>query len=122
MVFLPLSSFLRVSDLELVLDGSASGARFNVQASPLLAHVAYQAALDIPHPTDEGRTLWDATEDAGPFVGNGSYVPEEYLSSIQNAKSHSDELAKIAPLGSGSDYTVFLQRIGVRLFPCWNSK
>ncbi|EDR12349.1 uncharacterized protein LACBIDRAFT_245820, partial [Laccaria bicolor S238N-H82] len=67
------------------VDVSVAGSRWTASASPSLAHLFKKAALDIPHPTIPGKTLWDAREDDG-----------------------------ILPLGSGSDFTVFLQRLGVR--------
>jgi N-acetylated-alpha-linked acidic dipeptidase len=76
-----------------------------------------RTALDIPHPTTVGKTLWDARTDEGPFSGNGAVnmtVDEEFMSGYIAAKK--EILASdidISPLGSGSDYTAFLQRLGV---------
>ena len=75
-----------------------------------------ETAEVLPHPTDKGRTLWDATSDSGKLFGlmscaNASIKEEEKIISPK-------ELAKadnigVFSLGSGSDYTVFLQRNGV---------
>ncbi|KXN89501.1 Glutamate carboxypeptidase 2 [Leucoagaricus sp. SymC.cos] len=71
------------------LDSSVGGSKFGTSGSPLLAHFIRDTAQDIPHPTDANRTLWDARNDEA-----------------------ADNLG-VSPLGSGSDYTVFLQRSGV---------
>lgn len=63
----------------------------------------------MPHPTKPGLSLWDATKDSGIFEGKvKSEILEMYEAELQQA----DGLG-VTPLGSGSDYTVFLQRIGV---------
>jgi len=99
------------------VDGSVSGSRFSAQASPLLAHTVQKAALDIPHPTKDGLSLWDATQDTGELFGNTtdgqiSTVDSEALEVYNAQYANLDELG-VGVLGSGSDYTVFLQRIGV---------
>ncbi|KAJ7579088.1 Zn-dependent exopeptidase [Mycena floridula] len=90
------------------LDGSASGSRFSASASPLLSHLVHQTATEIPHPVDADRTLWDATKDHGPFI-------DDHEAQILDAAAETtaaDSLG-VGVLGSGSDYTVFLQRLGV---------
>lgn len=98
------------------LDVSVCGSRWNVAASPSLAHIIKQTALDIPHPTIAGKTLWDARDDSGPFVdvyGNQT-IDAEYLARYSEERRRSEtSKTNISPLGSGSDYTVFLQRLGV---------
>ncbi|EKM59322.1 uncharacterized protein PHACADRAFT_249741 [Phanerochaete carnosa HHB-10118-sp] len=91
------------------LDSSVSGARFGASASPSLSHLVRSAAEEIPHPTIPGRSLWDARNDVGIFQGTAKEgVLEMYEAEAQQA----DDLG-VNPLGSGSDYTVFLQHIGV---------
>nr|VWO99261.1 Trehalose synthase/amylase TreS (EC (EC (Maltose alpha-D-glucosyltransferase) (MTase) [Ganoderma boninense] len=94
------------------LDGSVSGSRFRAQATPSLAHFLRAAAEDVPHPTQPGKTLWDATKDNG--VLTGDRIDAEVLSMFTEAEA---ELAVsgtgVGVLGSGSDYTVFVQRSGV---------
>jgi len=81
-----------------------------------LAHLVHGAALDIPHPTDANRTLWDATNDAGKYFGaredDTTVVDAEALAVYEASMSATDELG-VGALGSGSDFTVFLQRLGV---------
>lgn len=96
-------------------DTSSSGSRWNVGGSPSLAHLIKRSALDVPHPSTEGKTLWDARTDEGPFTRDDMIVDAKIMSAYVAAKKEiqaSD--TSIHPLGSGSDYTVFLQRLGVR--------
>lgn len=95
--------------LKLTIDVSVSGSRWSTSASPSLAHLIQRSARDVPHPTDAQKTLWDAHFDIGPYEGP---VDTEFARMWD--KMTSDE-PRIGPLGSGSDYTVFLQRLGVRL-------
>ena len=96
-------------------DTSSSGSRWNVRGSPSLAHLIKRSAFDVPHPTTEGKTLWDARTDEGPFAGDNMTVDAKVMSAYVAAKKEMQASdASIHPLGSGSDYTVFLQRLGVR--------
>src|SRR6267154_2510736 len=74
--------------LNVATDVSVSGSRWNVVASPSLAHLIQRSAQDVPHPTDPNKTMWDEKTSNQPGIG---------------------------PMGSGSDYTVFLHRLGVGL-------
>lgn len=93
-------------------DVSSAGSQLNVAGSPSLAPLIVKTAKDLPHPTKKDKTLWDALTDQGPFEGP--------LDSAFEARYEVDRKAKraaktgVSPLGSGSDFTVFLQRIGVR--------
>lgn len=92
-------------------DVSSAGSRFDVSASPSLAHLIAKTASDLPHPTKDGKTLWDALEDQGPFDGemDADFKAEYVAGEMKRLASQTG----VSPLGSGSDYTVFLQRIGV---------
>ncbi|KIM91173.1 hypothetical protein PILCRDRAFT_811678 [Piloderma croceum F 1598] len=93
------------------LDISVAGSRWIAAASPSLAHLIRQTAQDVPHPTKPGKTLWDARDDEGPFEGIGD---EEFMASYaaSELKRHALDTG-IEPLGSGSDFTVFLQHLGI---------
>lgn len=145
-------SFPSLTSVDIFLDSSVSGSRFGLSASPSLAHLARDAAKDIPHPTIPGRSLWQARLDSGPLFGlideealrvyeeqHGLPIleAEDFAAENENGTqllTASDELRAevmggkkidmhgvpvhsavtgVHPLGSGSDYTVFLQRIGV---------
>jgi N-acetylated-alpha-linked acidic dipeptidase len=102
------------------VDVSVDGSQWNVAGSPSLAHLIKQAALEVPHPTALGKTLWDARNDQGPYVnllGSNATIDKEVLAAYQAAELEKQSLSVgVGPLGSGSDYTVFLQRLGVRYF------
>jgi N-acetylated-alpha-linked acidic dipeptidase len=94
------------------IDVSVSGSQFVAAGSPLLAHFIRNAARDIPHPTDANRTLWDARNDDGPFTG----PPSKINSGVVNiTQFEAEDDLELVPLGSGSDFTVFLQRNSVSM-------
>ncbi|GJE84351.1 Zn-dependent exopeptidase [Phanerochaete sordida] len=93
------------------LDVSAMGSAWVPMASPSLAYLIRLAAQDVPHPTDAGRTLWDARSDLGPFT-NG-LVDADALQVYNASRRTQSKSTGIAPLGSGSDFTAFLQRLGI---------
>lgn len=95
-------------------DSSVSGSRLRASGSPLLAHFIRATAEELPHPTDSGRTLWDATTDNGKLFGlHASNVISEEVRSVHEMQYTAADSVGVSPLGSGSDYTVFLQRSGV---------
>jgi len=85
-----------------------------MNASPSFAHLVRDTAKQVSHPTVAGSTLWDARKDRGKLYGNLSDEAVAQVNTEMDAGTIDDELSSIRPLGSGSDYTVFLQRIGVR--------
>ncbi|KAF9238740.1 Zn-dependent exopeptidase, partial [Melanogaster broomeanus] len=98
------------------VDVSVSGSQYGASGSPSLAHLIKRSAQDVPHPTDPSRTVWDALYDSGPYTGE----QDEEFAIMWAAKNGSrarvaseDDVRHVSPLGSGSDYTVFLQRLGV---------
>ncbi|RDX53924.1 Zn-dependent exopeptidase [Lentinus brumalis] len=94
------------------LDSSVSGSRFRASATPSLAHFVRAAAEEVPHPTKAGKTLWDATKDNG--VLNGEHIDAEALAVYEEMEMNAAaESTGVGVLGSGSDYTVFVQRTGV---------
>lgn len=108
------------------IDGSVSGSRFGLSASPLLANFVRQAAIDVPHPTKANKTLWDARNDRGELFGKvDAEVQEMYDAQFgpslerdvdvftTNGKKLRAAGTGVSPLGSGSDFTVFLQYLGV---------
>ncbi|KAF9068546.1 hypothetical protein BDP27DRAFT_1421735 [Rhodocollybia butyracea] len=135
------------------VDVSSSGSLWGAIASPSLSHLIRRTAMDVPHPSGEqGKTLWDARKDEGPFKPFGPVEPNGELGVValsntqgvnntvsphrvvQIGKLRADadvmeayETARkgrliekdgrngtgVEPMGSGSDFTVFLQRLGV---------
>ena len=94
------------------LDSSTSGSKFGAIGSPSLAHLIRQTAEEIPHPSDPNRTLWDATKDNGQLFGKN--IIEEEVRAMYEEEVNAVDATGVGVLGSGSDYTVFLQRNGVR--------
>lgn len=139
------------------VDVSSAGSRWDAVASPSLAHLIRRTAMDVPHPSEEGKTLWDAKEDEGPFKPFGPVGPDgefglvmlnngdtdvqgvnttisshrileignihadvdvmeayEATRNIGLGKTEGKDGTAVGPMGSGSDFTVFLQRLGVK--------
>ncbi|KAG8832874.1 hypothetical protein FRC17_000444 [Serendipita sp. 399] len=99
------------------LDVSVSGSRYNLKGSPSLAHLVMNAAISVPHPYDSTKTLWDARLDHGPFTGPNtaadSGVSELVLERLAEERDVEEAEIPVRALGSGSDYTVMLQRLGI---------
>jgi N-acetylated-alpha-linked acidic dipeptidase len=99
------------------IDIAISGSRYSLKGSPSLAHVIMEAAQSVQHPTDANKTLWDARLERGPFtapawqdrLAESEFVRER---TEQELLAEQEEIP-VSPLGSGSDYTVMLQRLGV---------
>jgi N-acetylated-alpha-linked acidic dipeptidase len=85
------------------VDEATHGRHFSPSASPLLFSAIREAARDLPDPSQPDRSLADAWEENAGFVGVGSYA----------TRSGADERLPVAILGSGSDYTVFFNRLGI---------
>jgi N-acetylated-alpha-linked acidic dipeptidase len=90
------------------LDSATSGSHFNGAASPSLAWLVRQAASEINTDRDATVSMWDTKEvkDLDAEVEESEDI-EEFV--VENAGTG------IRPLGSGSDFTSFLQRYGVSL-------
>jgi|RhiMetdeSRZDD1v2_1073273.scaffolds.fasta_scaffold16195_4 N-acetylated-alpha-linked acidic dipeptidase len=85
------------------VDEATHGKNFSPSASPLLFRAIREAARDLPDPSDSKRSLADAWRANAGFIGVQSYA---------TSTGASEELP-VAILGSGSDYTVFFNHIGV---------
>ncbi|KAJ7068555.1 hypothetical protein C8F01DRAFT_1227625 [Mycena amicta] len=101
---------LTVSCLSSLADTSVSGSRLDISASPSLSHFLRRTALDLPHPTKPDLSLWDARSDTGPYTGDKLDFESRAIS--QESSMLADDIG-ITPLGSGSDYTAFLQMLGI---------
>jgi N-acetylated-alpha-linked acidic dipeptidase len=95
---------------------------FRAGASPSLSHMYRDIAQSLDHPTDKGRTLWDAKKDHGKLMGNktivaaqeavgGPWQPLRDTDSPISIKAV-DNLG-VSALGSGSDFTPFLAYLGI---------
>lgn len=99
------------------LDVSVAGSQWAAHASPSLAHLVLRTAQDVPHPIEANKTLWDARHDIGPFQGQMDKDFEQSYEAERAKAASKGAGTGINPLGSGSDFTVFLQRLGLRLPP-----
>ncbi|BGP58474.1 hypothetical protein JCM8202_003603 [Rhodotorula sphaerocarpa] len=75
------------------VDVSVAGSVYDLGASPSLADLLRDVSAQVPDPDRKGKSLADAREDEGGRPGL--------------------EVVDVAPLGSGSDFTGFLQRLGL---------
>ena len=85
------------------VDEATHGRQFSPSASPLLFDAIRAAARDLPDPGSPGRSLADAWRESAGFIGVQSYA---------TAAGDRSELP-VAILGSGSDYTVFFNHLGI---------
>jgi N-acetylated-alpha-linked acidic dipeptidase len=85
------------------VDASASGPDFSASASPLLFKVLREVAADIDDPGTEGNTVADSWRARA-----GSSNVRSYTSDWDPSSD-----LPISILGSGSDYTVFFNHLGV---------
>jgi N-acetylated-alpha-linked acidic dipeptidase len=85
------------------VDEATSGNELSVSASPLLFSLLREAAADVADPGRPGKSLADGWRETGTKVSARSYA---------TGASEGDTLP-ISVLGSGSDYTVFFNRLGL---------
>jgi N-acetylated-alpha-linked acidic dipeptidase len=85
------------------VDEATSGNALSVSASPLLFALLRDAAADVPDPGRPGKSVADGWRETGNKVSARSYA---------SGGSDRDALP-ISVLGSGSDYTVFFNRLGI---------
>jgi len=88
------------------VDASASGPNLSASASPLLADVIRAAAAAVADPGAPGKTVADTWREHAGVRNVRSYATDSV------AEGAGEELP-VAILGSGSDYTVFFNRLGI---------
>ncbi|KAL1709295.1 hypothetical protein EV121DRAFT_286647 [Schizophyllum commune] len=76
--------------------------------SPSLAHFITKTAKDVEY---NGSSLWDARKADGPYGGPEELLAPEFVTATKENKLRASKTGS-GPLGSGSDCTVFLQRLG----------
>nr|KIR50369.1 membrane protein [Cryptococcus bacillisporus CA1280] len=93
------------------MDSSASGSNFHASASPSLALLVKSAAEEVESSSSPSKTVFDTRFEAGNW--------EQFnMKKLGNHVGMGDSLSGkkgsgIGALGSGSDYTPFLQRYGI---------
>ncbi|KAL1761550.1 hypothetical protein FB107DRAFT_255027, partial [Schizophyllum commune] len=91
------------------VDVSVAGSKWRASGSPSLAHLITKTAKDVEY---NGSSLWDARKAVGPYGGPEELLAPEFVAATKENKLKASK-TEISPLGSGSDYTVFLQRLGI---------
>jgi N-acetylated-alpha-linked acidic dipeptidase len=89
------------------IDVSVSGANLKLSASPSLAPLMRHAAMQIEHPSDKTRSLWSMQDGGNWDVFNRD------VKGLLSEDGDFSSVTHVSALGSGSDYTAFLQRYGV---------
>lgn len=85
------------------VDEATHGRHFSPSASPLLFAAIREAARDLPDPGAPGKSVADSWRENAGFIGVQSYA----------TSTGAREDLPVAILGSGSDYTVFFNRLGI---------
>jgi N-acetylated-alpha-linked acidic dipeptidase len=85
------------------VDASTSGRNFSASASPLAFEVIRDTAADVADPGAPGKSVADAWRENSGRTNVRSYA----------TGASREEALPIAILGSGSDYTVFFNRLGI---------
>ena len=85
------------------VDEATHGRHFSPSASPLLFSAIREAARDVPDPGAPGKSVADSWRENAGFIGVQSYA----------TSTGAREELPVAILGSGSDYTVFFNRLGI---------
>jgi len=93
------------------MDVAVSGPKFGASSVPSLKQFLRDITKAVPSP--QGGTVYDAWHKSNQ-LGSEAFNPQETASSTFRppaAQAHPD--VPVGDLGSGSDYTVFLQHLGV---------
>ena len=91
------------------MDVAVSGKKFGASGSPSLKEFIREIAKAVPSP--EGGSVYDAWKRASQSNAENSRPQETSTYRPPPAAMHND--VPVGDLGSGSDYTVFLQHLGV---------
>jgi len=93
------------------MDVAVSGKKFGASGSPTLKEFIREIAKVVPSPQGQNTTVYDAWKKASaPNAESGH--PQE-TASFRPPPNASQNDVPVGDLGSGSDYTVFLQHLGV---------
>lgn len=94
------------------VDVAVSGPKFAASSVPSLKQFLREVSKAVPSP--KGGTVYDAWRKSAEPKAEGVVIPQEAIGDIRRlpaAEVRSD--VPVGDLGSGSDYTVFLQRLGI---------
>ena len=94
------------------MDVAVSGTAFGASSVPSLKHLLADVTKAVPSP--KGGTVYDAWKKANQQGAQPGQAPAEAIGDIKRAPAAQGKLdVPVGDLGSGSDYTVFLQHLGV---------
>jgi N-acetylated-alpha-linked acidic dipeptidase len=94
------------------MDVAVSGPKFGAAAVPSLKQFLRDVAKSVPAP--KGGTVYDAWQKESEAGADSVQSPTEAIGDIKRAPAaQSKNDVPVGDLGSGSDYTVFLQHLGV---------
>ena len=93
------------------MDVAVSGKKFGAAGVPTLKEFLREIAMAVPSP--QGGTVFDAWKKANEPKAGSSHTPESSGSNYRMPASGLHADVPVGDLGSGSDYTVFLQHLGV---------
>jgi len=93
------------------MDVAVSGKRFGASAVPSLKEFIREITRTVPSP--QGGTVFDAWKKANQPREGSSHAQENSGSNSRMPASGLHTDVPVGDLGSGSDYTVFLQHLGV---------
>jgi len=94
------------------MDVAVSGSKFGASSVPSIKQFLRDVTRVVPSP--KGGTVYDSWQKANQPGGDSTQAPTEAIGDVKRAPAapgNSD--VPVGDLGSGSDYTVFLQHLGV---------
>ncbi len=91
------------------VDVAVTGKKFGASGTPTLKEFIREIAKAVPSP--QGGTVYDAWKKASAPNAQGNHAQE--TASFRPPPNASQGDVPVGDLGSGSDYTVFLQHLGV---------
>lgn len=91
------------------MDSGVAGSHFSASAVPSLARLIREVAEDVMDP-NTGRSVFAVWSEEAAHVRREGGIPYAVLNSSRAAE---DSGARVGDLGSGSDYTAFLQHLGI---------
>jgi N-acetylated-alpha-linked acidic dipeptidase len=93
------------------MDVAVSGSKFVASSVPSLKQFLRDISKAVPSP--KGGTVYDAWRNANQPAAPTSQEPTEAIGDARRIPNAPSGDAPVGDLGSGSDYTVFLQHLGV---------
>jgi N-acetylated-alpha-linked acidic dipeptidase len=93
------------------VDVAVTGPKFGASAVPSLKQFLREVSKAVPSP--KGGTVYDAWQKAAQPEGSAVPTPTEAIGDTRRLPAAQSADVPVGDLGSGSDYTAFLQHLGV---------